>query len=31
MSTHVWAEGSTAEEARTLMQEYLRRIRQMIR
>ena len=29
--THVWAEGSTAAEARALSQEYARRIRQMLR
>jgi mannose-1-phosphate guanylyltransferase/phosphomannomutase len=29
--THVWAEGSTDTEARTLAQEYARRIRQMLR
>jgi mannose-1-phosphate guanylyltransferase/phosphomannomutase len=31
MSTHVWAEGATPDEARTLLQEYLRRIRQIVR
>jgi len=29
--THVWAEGSTAAEARSLSHEYARRIRQMLR
>jgi mannose-1-phosphate guanylyltransferase/phosphomannomutase len=29
--THVWVEGDTAAEARTLSQEYARRIRQMLR
>jgi mannose-1-phosphate guanylyltransferase/phosphomannomutase len=29
--THVWAEGDTLEEGRTLAQEYARRIRQMLR
>jgi mannose-1-phosphate guanylyltransferase / phosphomannomutase len=29
--THVWAEGSTAQEAKSLAKEYARRIRQLIR
>ncbi len=29
--THVWVEGDTPAEARTLVQEYARRIRQMVR
>ena len=29
--THIWAEGDTAQDARTLAQEYARRIRQMLR
>ena len=29
--THIWAEGDTAAEARSLAQEYARRVRQMAR
>ena len=29
--THVWAEGATDADARKLVQEYARRIRQMVR
>ena len=29
--THIWAEGDSLAEARTLVQEYARRIRQMLR
>jgi mannose-1-phosphate guanylyltransferase/phosphomannomutase len=29
--THVWAEGATDTDARRLAQEYVRRIRQMVR
>lgn len=29
--THIWSEGETPEDARTLAQEYARRIRQMLR
>ncbi len=29
--THVWSEGDTPGDARTLAQEYARRIRQMLR
>jgi mannose-1-phosphate guanylyltransferase/phosphomannomutase len=29
--THIWAEGDDAADARTLAQEYARRIRQMLR
>jgi hypothetical protein len=29
--THIWAEGDDSSDARTLAQEYARRIRQMLR
>lgn len=29
--THIWAEGESPDSARTLAQEYVRRIRQMVR
>jgi mannose-1-phosphate guanylyltransferase/phosphomannomutase len=30
-TTHIWVEGDTSAEARTLAQEYVRRIRQIVR